>query len=456
MRPQIGPPFVFCLHYLGGSAREWSRVVDLVPNARCIPLDLPGFGDASEASGYTVVEMVAHVERAIAAHAPHRWYVVGHSMGAKIATVIARRAEDGVGLSGLEGLVLVAGSPPSPEPMPEEQRRTMLAYFSGDVATRQADALTYVAQNTSAPLDPEFEVIAVADVLRANHNAWRAWLEVGSREDWADRIGTARTPTLLIAGADDTNLGPSAQRQLMAPHFANVRLVTLAGAKHLLPMERAEEVAFAISDHIAEVAYRALIASDRVGKITREALLARSTSDHHAYAPLALDASSFEILRAVLARVIPQDAETHIDLAARIDTQLHYDTGDGWRFDVLPTDREAYRAALQALDAAANGKHGERFEHLDSAQQDDVLERVAEGRLESSSDGLGARQMRSWFEELRADAVKAYLADLRTLARIGYSGIANGGDGTPKSGFARVGLGEREAWEPLATTERVR
>ena len=456
MRRKVESPVVFCLHYLGGSAREWSRVIDLVHNARCIPLDLPGFGDASEASGYTVVEMVAHVERAIAALAPHRWFVVGHSMGAKIATVIARRAEDGVGLSGLEGLVLVAGSPPSPEPMPDEQRRTMLTYFSGDTAAQQADARTYVTRNTSAPLDSEFEAIAVADVLRANRNAWRAWLENGSREDWADRIGIARTPTLLIAGAEDANLGPSAQRALVAPHFANVRLITLAGAKHLLPMERAEDVARAISDHVAEVTYRALIASDRVGAKTREALLARSNPDHHAYAPIALDASPFEILRAVLARVIPQDAETHIELAARIDTQLHSDTGDGWRFDILPTDREAYRAALQTLDSVAHREHGQIFENLDAAQQDDFLERVADGRLESSSDGLGAQQMRSWFEELRADAVRAYLADLRTLARIGYSGIANGGDGTPKSGFARVGLGERETWEPIATTERIR
>jgi pimeloyl-ACP methyl ester carboxylesterase len=456
VRAEIDRPVVFCLHYLGGSAREWSRVTDLVPNARCIPLDLPGFGDASETSGYTVVEMAAYVERAIAAHAPHRWFVVGHSMGAKIATVIARRAEDGTGLSGLVGLVLVAGSPPSPEPMPEEQRQTMLAYFSGDVVAREADARTYVARNTSAPLDPEFGAIAVADVLRANRNAWRAWLEDGSREDWADRIGIAHTPTLLIAGADDANLGPSAQRALMAPHFANVRLMTLAGAKHLLPMERAQEVALAISDHVAEVAYRALIASDRVGAKTREALLARSNPDESAYVPSAIDVPSFETLRAVLARVIPQDADSHIDLAARIDTQLHCGTGDGWRFDVLPTDREAYRAALRTLDAVAHREHGQRFEHLDAAQQDDLLARVAEHRLESSSVGLGAQQMYSWFEELRADAVKAYLADLRTLAHIGYSGIANGGDGMAKSGFARVGLGEREAWEPIATSERPR
>ncbi len=64
--------------------------------------------------------------------------------------------------------------------------------------------------------------------------------------------------------------------------------------------------------------------------------------------------------------------------------------------------------------------------------------------------------MRVWFEDLRADAVKLYVAHPQTLAAMGYGGFANGGDGSPKTGFARIGLGEREAWEPIARTERAR
>ncbi len=52
--------------------------------------------------------------------------------------------------------------------------------------------------------------------------------------------------------------------------------------------------------------------------------------------------------------------------------------------------------------------------------------------------------------------MKAYLGHPRTLARIGYSGIANGGDGEPKTGFARIGIGERETWEPVARVDRAR
>jgi len=36
-----------------------------------------------------------------------------------------------------------------------------------------------------------------------------------------------QTPTLVVAGANDADLGPDAQRRLMVPHFAYVRLVML-------------------------------------------------------------------------------------------------------------------------------------------------------------------------------------------------------------------------------------
>jgi hypothetical protein len=61
--------------------------------------------------------------------------------------------------------------------------------------------------------------------------------------------------------------------------------------------------------------------------------------------------------------------------------------------------------------------------------------------------------LRAWFEDARADAVKLYVAHPDTLARLGYSGIANGGDGMPKSGFVRIGFGERESWEPIAFSD---
>ena len=461
---------LFCLHYLGGSAREWTQVAErLGTKYRIVAIDLPGFGNASATTGYTVTEMAETVSRTISAEAPSRWAIVGHSMGAKVAAAIARSVEDGTNdLPGLIGIVLVAGSPPSPEPMSDDDRRTMMGWFAGDANASRTEARGYIAKNGGPKLGEAEAERSVSDVLRADRAAWEAWLSDGSREDWSQRVGVLQTPALVIAGADDENLGPGAQRRLTAPHFASVRLATLAGAKHLLPMESPDELASLIDDHLMACgaaattgdAYRALIASDRVSRGTRHALLARAQPDDPQYEPAAMNEAALATLRGVVDRVVPQTDDVRIDLAARIDAQLEAAVGDGWRFANLPPDAEAYRLGLLTLDAEAKRRHGRDFVALDDDAKDSLLYEIAAGTFaspaapESAPQRLDAAQMRSWFEDVRGDAVKLYVGHPATLSRMGYSGIANGGDGTPKTGFARVGLGEREAWEPIAATDR--
>ena len=244
-------PTLICLHFLGGSATSWSDVTArLAGRIRCVALDLPGFGDAAGQAGTSVAEMADSVADQVMAAGLGGWMVAGHSMGAKVAAVLARRAEGGEsGLAGLRGAVLLAGSPPGPEPMPEEQRRSMLAQFTGDTAAWPARARDYIETNVAAHLAPATMRRAVADVLRMRPDAWAAWLRGGSREDWASRVGVLRTPALIVCGAEDSSLGEDAQARLTAPHYASHRMVTLEGAGHLLPMERPDEVARLIAEH---------------------------------------------------------------------------------------------------------------------------------------------------------------------------------------------------------------
>lgn len=443
-------PMLFGLHYLGGSGRAWDPVFRRLDGFRCVAVDLPGFGDAAGIRGYTVAEMADHVASVVRAAGARRWALLGHSMGAKVAAVLARRAEDGEGgLAGLTRLVLLAGSPPGPEPMQESQRQTMLGWFTGDPASSRAEAQGYVSQNVGSPLDAASNEAAVADVLRTSRDAWAAWLGQGSREDWSARVGVLRTPALLVAGAEDGELCADAQRRHMAPHFATVRVVTLSGAGHLLPLERPDELARLIAGEVPGpmlgVAYRAFIESSRVSRQTRETLLARAQPDDPAYRSTALTMDQLATLRTVLDRVLPQTGPVRIDLGARIDAMLAAGQGDGWRFAALPPDAEAYRAALRTL-----GAHG--FAALDVHRQDEALRLIAAGGLPDRTPAepglLDAEQMRLWFEDLRADAVRLYVGHPATLARMGYSGIGNGGDGPRLSGFTAVGAGMREAWEP--------
>ncbi|MCJ2081499.1 alpha/beta hydrolase [Methylobacterium sp. J-090] len=437
---------------------------------RCVALDLPGFGDAASVPGTSVAAMADHIAGQIATLAPAHWWIAGHSMGAKVALALARRAEDGdPTLAGFEGLVLLAGSPPSPEPMSEDKRQEMIAWISADAGTRHAKADEFIDQNTGVPLQEPDKVRAVADVLRADPSAWIAWLEAGSREDLTRCIGVLRSPALVLSGSEDADLGAAAQACLMLPHLADARHIVLDGAGHLLPLERPETVAELVREAMARPtglcpvpvpvpeAYEALIVSPRVNGRLRAALETRAEPDDPAYRPTVLNAVELALLRAVVDRVLPQPSEPRIDIGARIEVRLASGTGDGWRFVRLPPDPEAYAAALRTLDVASSATHAVGFLALQTQVQDALLAAVAEGELPTVDGDLDGPQMKLWFEDLRGDVVRTYLAHPAALARLGFSGIGAGGDDSERlSGFTELGIDAREPWEPIAQGTDVR
>ncbi|WP_263381553.1 gluconate 2-dehydrogenase subunit 3 family protein [Granulicella arctica] len=187
--------------------------------------------------------------------------------------------------------------------------------------------------------------------------------------------------------------------------------------------------------------YEALIASDRVSSQTRNVLLERGKLDDVGYTPDCLDQQELHTLRALLARVIPQNAGADtvvIDLAARLDAQLSTGKGDGWRYAALPADTEAYRIGLQLLDSFAHKLSSIPFDRLASDAQDALISSIASGTITSKK-----LDLRRWFEDVRSDATKLFVAHPQTLASMGYSGIADN-----EHGFVQLGIGEREAWEP--------
>lgn len=419
------------LHMLGGSARHWDEVITAIgPEHQHHPLDLPGFGDASPVA-MDVAGMARAVADAVLAGPP--WIIVGHSMGAKVAAVLARWAQDGdPALTQLAGVVTLAGSPPGPEPIEERRRQAMLGWAScGPVG--YAHAGYFIDQNTASNLRGTRRDLARSDVERCSPAAWTAWLASGSQEDWSGRVGAITLPALIVAGAMDEDLGADAQARLMQPHFPRAHLAMVPDAKHILPMEQPAAVATLITGFLARLAvpagYMALIDSPRVSTATRAALLSRLDPPP----PGPLTTAERATLRALLNRVIPQSDD--IDLTARVEAGLR--TGDGWRPAVLPSDLDACRAGLGALAD---------FVQLDEVAQDAVLTSI--GNRAIWPNGWTSDQMQAWFDDVRDAAVRAWVAHPATMANLRYSGIAYAGDDAFKPGFADPGLGGREAWEP--------
>lgn len=457
-------PTVFLLHALGGSARAWDGLVAALGDRfQCVAIDLPGFGDATAATDLSVAGMVDHVIAHVQSSGASRWLLTGHSMGGKVATILAARALSGEpGLFGLAGVVLLAASPPSPEPMDDDRRQQMIGWAANGPLDETA-ARTFVDDNAGRALSPEADRRALDDLKRTSPEAWLAWLERGSREDWSAEVGTLDLPALIVVGGADGDLGEEGQRATNALVYPRALVHVEEGAGHLLPLERAQEVAALIASFWDRTAgagptvpasFARVIASSRVSRRVRAALAVRALADDAGYSPRVLTGTQLQTLRSLADRVVPQTGRA-IDLAARVDAQLVEGKGDGWRFADLPSDREAYRHALDALDG---------FGTVPPQEQDALLTRVAAGAFSPSHDvghrqrgngcALSAEQMKHWFEDLRADLVRLWLAHPATMARIGFDGFANGGDGPRKQGFERLGADEREAWEPLPVVSR--
>ncbi len=440
------PTLVF-LHALGASSREWDLVRRHLPDHPCLALDLSGFGERAGDGYADVAAMADDLADTIRAQRLTACVLVGHSMGGKIVTLVAARAAAGEeGLAGILGVVLVAASPPAPEPIDDDRRAQMIGWVA-DGPVARADAETFVDTNCAAPLPNRLREQAIADVERSSRETWLGWLERGSREDWAARVGDVGVPALILAGDEDGDLGEAAQRALNLPHYPNGTVMTIDGAAHLIPYEQPEALAKAIAGHSAAVAtaslpagFVRLLGSDRVSHRTRAAMLARTR-------PVSREASGWsdaelELVAALIAQVLP-DCGIDRELARRVGVAVQ-GPGDGWRFADLPPDPVAWERGLATLDRITDG-----FASLPGEAQRNWLQRIDAGEAGTADDSnyLSPKQMALWFADVRAEIVRQWIATPAAMAAIGYDGFAVGGDGPRKQGYTRTAADDTEEWQ---------
>lgn len=184
---------------------------------------------------------------------------------------------------------------------------------------------------------------------------------------------------------------------------------------------------------------RALLSTPLVTSPTRDAIEGKLSLSAGGASEF-FDAREFARLRAVCARLIPQSGPDTVDIAVRLDGRLARGDGDGWRYAMLPPDRDAYRRGLEGVEQTARALFLDSFIALAPADQEAVLRAVERG----DPPGEAWRELSAyyWFEELLVEAAQIFYAHPFGQEEIGFVGMADA------AGWTRIGLNELDAHEP--------
>lgn len=140
--------------------------------------------------------------------------------------------------------------------------------------------------------------------------------------------------------------------------------------------------------------------------------------------------------RALVDRLLAQDTDPRVPVIELIDRRLAERIGDGYRYDNMPDDPEAWHQSVAALDAEARARYGRPFWDIGIEEQNEILDMVS--HCEGDWRGLpGQRVFSLWMR---------YAASLFYSHPWAWNEIGFGGPAYPR-GYKNLGLDKREHWE---------
>lgn len=232
--PEDGPP-VLAMHGWLDNAASFARLAEHLEGVNLIALDLAGHGhSARRADGvYVFLDYVADAAAAIAALGWDRCAVIGHSLGAGVAALLAGTCPEVV-----SRLVLIEGLGPltSPDEAAPRQLRDALVAEAAARARRDehggyADAELVARRLVSATgmsLDAARILLARGLVEEAGALRWRA--DVRLRRPSRQRLTEAQVRAFLAAIACPTLVIRARPGMPVDEELARARFAAIAGA----------------------------------------------------------------------------------------------------------------------------------------------------------------------------------------------------------------------------------
>ena len=255
--PVRGRPPIVLLHCFTCSINWWDDLIPLLRSGhRVIAIDLLGHGGSEKPrTGYSMENQAQIIAQALNQLGVEGATVVGHSLGATVATALAEQSSELV-----DRLVIVDQAPGRGYGSFDLLTSATFVPVLGEALWRTKVDFT-IRDGLEQAFAPGFDVPDqfVDDVKRMTYTAYdHSGAEAGDytdQEPLDERIRAAYVPLLVIFGADDQIY--DARESLSA--YADVpgaRTEQIAGAGHSPNVERPEETAKLILDFAGPTARR--------------------------------------------------------------------------------------------------------------------------------------------------------------------------------------------------------
>jgi pimeloyl-ACP methyl ester carboxylesterase len=258
-RPGSGPLLVF-LHYWGGTARTWQPVIDRLPGRGTLTIDARGWDRSRWLPGPYTLEQYAIDTRDVLHDAGVTDHIlVGHSMGGKVAQLVAATRPEG-----LAALVLVGPAPAKPAATITAEYQEVLshAYDSDDTTAAARDTIL-----TATPLSDDLKTQIVADSRTAAPEARAEWPLRGIAQDITRQARDINVPVLVVAGEHDQVEPVEVLRDNLLPHLDRAQLRVIPGSGHLIPLEAPDDLAALLGQAVTIMSVPAWRASGLVGDV---------------------------------------------------------------------------------------------------------------------------------------------------------------------------------------------
>lgn len=215
--PDVTPetPWLVLLHGLLGRGDDWQALCPLLPEWPILQVDLPGHGASACVCVSDFSEMRQQLALTLRAQDITRYWLIGYSLGGRIAMDFAAFYEEGAA-AGLCGLLVEGGNPGLQEDTARQARREHDARWAQRFRRESISVVLsdWYRQGVFADLDDATrqtlvslrsrnDAVAVADMLEATSLGRQAWL--------LDAVRRRGLPFGYLCGAQDQKFQAIAQ-----------------------------------------------------------------------------------------------------------------------------------------------------------------------------------------------------------------------------------------------------